>query len=165
MDRKTLFSYSGVISKEVIAQAVEEVEKINDINLSTKLATIIIEQAQNIIHYSKSEDSNDVSSKGEIEINFYPTKKVYEVITRNYITQEDLDRIAPRLEEIMRLDRSEIRKRYKELRKSGENTHNKGGGIGFYEIAKLVDEFSYSFSKTNDKNYLFEIKVKLFSKK
>jgi hypothetical protein len=49
-------------------------------------------------------------------------------------------------------------KRYRELRKSGQNTHSKGGGIGMYEIAKISDSIEYSFEAINEDKYHFTMK-------
>ena len=57
--------------------------------------------------------------------------------------------------EIKELDTQGIRKRYRELRKSGQNTHEKGGGIGFFEIAKLCSGIEYEFTAINEDKYYF----------
>ena len=52
-----------------------------------------------------------------------------------------------------------MKKRYRELRKSGKNTHEKGGGIGFYEIAKRCDKIEYEFTSLNEDKFSFEFKA------
>ena len=69
------------------------------------------------------------------------------------------------LQEIQSLDRKAIRTRYKELRRSGENTHGKGGGIGMYEIAKVSDSIEYNFMALNEDKYYFMMKSVVKSKK
>jgi len=61
-------------------------------------------------------------------------------------------------QEIQGLDRAGIKKRYRELRKSGQNTHEKGGGIGMYEIAKASDSIDYSFEPINEDKYYFTMR-------
>ena len=68
---------------------------------------------------------------------------------------EDKEKIEPKLIEIQGLDKAGIKKRYRELRRSGENTHGKGGGIGMYEIAKVSDEIIYQFEAINEVKYYF----------
>ena len=67
------------------------------------------------------------------------------------------------VKEIQSLDKAGIKKRYRELRRSGENTHKKGGGVGFYEIAKVVDEINFEFEEKQD-GYLFILHAKITQK-
>ena len=55
--------------------------------------------------------------------------------------------------------------RYKELRRSGRNTHEKGGGIGFYEIAKRCDKLEFDFKEINSDKYYFHVKTTISNKK
>ena len=68
-------------------------------------------------------------------------------------------KIETKLLEIIDMDKESLKKRYRELRKSGVNTHEKGAGIGIYEIAKLAKEVSYKFDKINDDKYYFYFNV------
>lgn len=86
-------------------------------------------------------------------------------IATNIISIDDKNRIEPRLEEISKLDRTGVRERYKELRRSGENTHEKGGGIGMYEIAKISHKIEYTFDKINEEKYYFTMSSIVNTKK
>ncbi|NPA11777.1 MAG: hypothetical protein GXO62_06010, partial [Epsilonproteobacteria bacterium] len=156
-DNAQIFMFEGVISQHIIAAAIENIEKIEDINISSKLATLIIELAQNIMNYSKD-------SRGVIDIKHNPSKHYYEVKTTNIITEDQKNTILPRLQEVLALDKKSLRKKYRELRKTGKHTHEKGGGIGFYEIARNVDTLEYNFSPLGDM-YVFEIKARVNERK
>ena len=67
--------------------------------------------------------------------------------------------VEPKLIEIKSLDKDGIKQRYKELRRSGANTHGKGGGIGFYEIAKRCDMIEYEFTQINENKFYFHFKA------
>jgi hypothetical protein len=62
-------------------------------------------------------------------------------------------------------DKDGIKERYKELRRSGKNTHGKGGGIGFYEIAKRCDKLEFDFNEINSDKYYFHVKTTISNKK
>ena len=119
--------------KDVITavNALKSQIKIDNIGVISNLLTILSEQFQNIMNYSKSSDidNEEVVSKGLIKLQ--DTKSQYVISSKNIISLEDRKKIEPKLEEISRLDRQGIRKRYKELRRSGEGAHAKGGGVGF----------------------------------
>lgn len=66
-------------------------------------------------------------------------------------------------EAIKLLDETGIKKRYRELRRSGENTHGKGGGIGLYEIAKLVKDIEFNFMKIDESTYSYEFIAQIVS--
>lgn len=47
--------------------------------------------------------------------------------------------------------------RYRELIKTRENAHEKGGGIGLFEIAKASDSIEYKFKFRCDRIYPIRI--------
>jgi hypothetical protein len=51
--------------------------------------------------------------------------------------------------------RVSLKKKYRELRRSGRGKHSKGAGIGFYEIAKRCSSFSHKFIKLDEDIYIF----------
>lgn len=152
-----IVQYSGVISQNVIAESIHNIEsKIENIGLIGTISTITIEYFQNMMHYAKNEDfgSREIVPAGSIDIVLI-NDEYYKTTATNILSIDDKERIEPRLQEIATLDRAGIRKRYKELRRSGENTHGKGGGIGMYEIAKISHKIEYHFENINDDKYYF----------
>ena len=125
-------------------------------NLLGTISTITIEYCQNMMNYSKNDIPQDrtIVPAGEIEVKLINDDH-YEIVAKNIVSIEDKEKIEPKLIEIQGLDKQGIKKRYRELRRSGENTHGKGGGIGMYEIAKVSDEIFYSFEAINEDKYHF----------
>jgi hypothetical protein len=115
--------------------------------------------------YSKSHDVNcrDIRPAGYIKV-LKTHDNNYIVQTKNILAIEDKEKIEKILNEIKALDEKGIKKRYRELRKSGENTHEKGGGIGFYEIAKLCSEIDFTFEAINEDKFYFIFEAKLKSR-
>ena len=153
-----IIKYEGMITQNVIASCTENIEyKVTDIGIGVKLTTISIELLQNMMHYSKSEDleCEKIIPYGKIEIIKVNSHK-YKLLSNNIVSLKDKKKMESLLLEIDALDLVGIKKRYKELRKSGENTHTKGGGIGFYEIAKLVSSFEYKFIQINEDKFSFQ---------
>ena len=164
-------SYGGFLSQSLISSMTEALEKeaeTSDVSMgvSNNIFTIFIELSQNMMNYSKTKDtnSNDINPEGLI---FVSKDKVgnYYIDSQNIVSVEDKEKIEPKLKEIVSLDKDGIKKRYRELRKSGKNTHNKGGGIGFYEIAKRCNKIEYDFKEINNKKYYFHIRTKVNIKK
>jgi len=158
--KEEIVKYEGVITQNVIAAAMDNIEsKIPNIGLIGTISTITIELCQNMMNYSKNTEINsrEIIPAGKIEVQNL-NNEYYEIMAINIISVDDKQKIEPKLIEIQSLDRKGIRARYKELRRSGENTHGKGGGIGFYEIAKVSNNIEYNFKAINDDKYYFTMK-------
>jgi hypothetical protein len=156
-------SYGGYLSQTLISGMTEALEKeaeSNGINMSVSnnIFTIFIELSQNMMNYSKSLDKDSNKSQGLILVS-KDSQYNYHIHSQNIVSLEDKEKIEPKLLEIQSLDKDGIKKRYRELRKSGQNTHGKGGGIGFYEIAKKCDSVAYNFSKIQEDRYYFHVKT------
>jgi len=157
-----IVKYEGVMTQNVIATCMDNCElKIIDKRMMGRVSTITIEYCQNMMHYSKGlrvEDANKIVPAGNIEVQYHTNNEYYEIISTNIISIKDRDSIEPKLIEIQNLDKVGIRKRYRELRKLGVNTHEKGGGIGMYEIAKISDGIEYEFKAITEDKYYFMMK-------
>ncbi len=164
-------TYGGFISQSLISamtEALEKEAKQNALNMgiSNNIFTIFIELTQNMMNYSKTkcQESTDVNSEGLIVV----TKDSYDnyyIHSQNIIALKDKEKIEPKLEEILTLDQEQLKKKYRELRRSGRDKHGKGGGIGFYEIAKRSDEINFEFNKINEDKYYFHFISKIVTKK
>ncbi|MCK5295039.1 MAG: SiaB family protein kinase, partial [Arcobacteraceae bacterium] len=159
----TILEYNGELTQGIITHVIDTIEnKVLNINMMSKVSTIAIELTQNMMNYSKSYDENcyKIIPAGYIEVTKDKDDKFY-LNAKNIISKEDKEKIEPKLLEIQSLDINGIKKRYRELRRSGQNTHAKGGGIGFYEIAKLSQDINFEFKSINKDKYhfLFNITV------
>lgn len=166
MCKNTILSYDGELTQSIISQNMDTIENsIENMGMMGKIATITIEFSQNMMTYSKNEDigSDDIVSAGFIEV--LQEDDIFYINSKNIVSSKDKERIEPKLLEIQSLDASGIKKRYKELRKSGENAHDNNGGIGFYEIAKQISSMNYEFIPINDEKFHFLFKVTVEPKK
>lgn len=159
-------SYGESISQSLISAMTEALEKeaeeqnIN-MGISSNLFTIFVELSQNMMNYSKSKDENCTKIVPGGLIIVSKDEDNYYIHSQNVVSAADKEKIEPKIIEVQNLDRDAIRKRYRELRKSGQNTHEKGGGIGFYEIAKRCNGIEYSFEPINKSKELFYIKTRI----
>ncbi len=81
------------------------------------------------------------------------------------MSEKDKEKIEETLSQISGLDRDGIKKKYRELRRSGKFTHDKGAGIGFYEIAKRCSRQNYEFIELGNSMYDFHFEATIESKK
>ena len=161
-DNGILFlSYGGFLTQTLIAGMTEALEKeaeYSNLNMgiSNNIFTIFIELSQNVMNYAKSQDlmCKDVISKGLIVVGKDKDENYY-IHSQNVVGVEDRNKLEPKLKEIASLNRDEIKKKYRELRRSGKDKHGKGAGIGFYEIAKVSDEIKFEFKEINENKCYF----------
>ena len=154
---KIIIEYEGEFTQKSVNKYMEMIEdKIDNMGLMSNISTNFVEQYQNILNYAKSEDSTnkDVYPFGSIKLQ-KNLDNSYLIESVNIVTLADKQKIEPKLFEIQSLDTNGIKKRYRELRRSGVNTHEKGGGIGLYEIAKRSGKIEYEFTQINEDRFSF----------
>ena len=166
-DGIVFLTYGGFLTQSLIVGMTEALEKESENEeLSMKIAnnifTIFIELSQNMMNYSKklSKDEEGFDPKGMIVVGKNKSGNYY-IMSRNIVDINDKNKIEPKLKTIKECDLSEIKKLYREARKSGKDTHHKGGGIGFYEIAKRASSIEYDFVPINEKKFYFVFKATL----
>lgn len=160
-------TYGGFLTQTLISGMTEALEKeaeYNDLNMgvSNNIFTIFIELSQNVMNYSKNKAINckKVKSEGLIVVGKDENGN-YFIHSQNIIALADKEKIEKKLDRISVMNRDELKKEYRDLRRSGRDTHGKGGGIGFYEIAKRSDVIKYEFKQINEDKYYFHFISKI----
>jgi hypothetical protein len=157
-------SYGGFLTQSLIVGMTDALEKeTENASLSMKLAndifTIFIELAQNMMNYSKKMSMEGFDPKGLILVG-KNDEGYYYVLSQNILDENDKQKIESKLQELEGKSKEEIKKLYRQARRSGKNTHHKGGGIGFYEVAKRCKEIKYEFIPIEQSNkYYFKFKA------
>ena len=133
-DGIVFLAYGGFLTQSLIVGMTEALEMESENSaLSMKLAgnifTVFIELAQNMMNYSKKV-TDGMDPKGLILVG-KTDDGYYYVLSQNIVDKKDKEKIEPKLKEVINASKDEIKKLYREARKSGKNTHSKGGGIGF----------------------------------
>jgi hypothetical protein len=170
-DGIVFLSYGGFLSQALISgmtEALEREAEYNDISMSASnnIFTVFIELSQNMMNYSKSVHEGDAAFRPQgLILVSKSADGNYHIHSQNIVSLQDKDKIEPKLLEIQSLDKEGIKKRYRELRKSGQNTHGQGGGIGFYEIAKRCDSIEYEFKQINEDKFYFHLKTTIITNK
>lgn len=169
-DGIVFLSYGGFFNQSLISGMTEALEKEaenNELNMgiANNIYTVFIELSQNMMNYSKilANDATLPQLEGLIVVS--KGEEFYSIHAQNIVITADKEKIEPKLQEISSLDRDGIKKRYRELRRSGKDTHHKGAGIGFYEIAKRSACIDYEFKKIDDEKYFFHVISKIKAKK
>jgi len=158
LSRGTFFCYSGLLSEEVLSAISgivrEQVSDINhDIDLTTRVFGIFIEQAQNIIRYS--EERLAEGGIGTVAIGHSNEGFVVEAI--NPMNADKMLSLKGNLEELQQMDSKDLRKAYKQRLREGPPEGSKGAGLGFIEIARKSSKFEFDFVESPE--LLFVLKA------
>ena len=160
----TVLCFSGVITQEVLATFGDLIEmKLQDgfpqMTIARNIFAVFVELTQNMMSYSSDSTTTDEgrrSSPGIIIIGFDVDKNKFFVKSGNSVKAEAKERVSQRIDAIKNLNQDELKAVYKEARKSGRNSHERGGGLGFIEIQRKCSEpVEYRFDKIDDDTLFF----------
>ena len=170
---EVLFSHNGAISQKFVKEIgsiIEETLSKHNIDMEGKvkimrnLFGVAVEQLQNVMNYSKNttqKDDMSYESEGLCLLGYFTNKEKYFIKTLNHIETEDKDKLIEKIDKVNSMDRMEQRKYLRKLLRSGDDSHDKGAGIGFLEIAKRSsEEIHYDFKDTPDGLY-FELTISI----
>ena len=81
--------------------------------------------------------------------------KGYHVVTGNYVTNDKIDRLKERIDEVNSVSKEELRDLYKKILNNDQFSDKGGAGLGFIDIArKSGQKLNYNFQPVKD-NYSF----------
>ncbi len=157
-----VFSFSGMISQSLTEFMIETAarqfkDEGHDKTTTKSMFTIAIEQLQNIMSYSKAKhilNGNMYTSPGVLVVGFDKNKAKYYINSSNEIDISDKEIVSNKINFINSMDKLEQRKYLREKLRSAEDTHDRGAGVGFIEMAKRSSEkLEYNFEQIDDKLY------------
>jgi hypothetical protein len=165
---KIIFCYSGPMSQELmveIGNTLKNKMQQESFNRSmvAKTFAILVEQVQNIIHYSKEQatfvDEGDRKlSNGIVAVGF--EHGGYFISSGNMIHARDKERIAQMIDKINAMNPEEKKQYYKERRKQGPAEGSRGAGLGFIEMARKSDHpVDYDFIDLDSDFCFFTIRL------
>ncbi len=126
----------------------------------SKVFSILVEQVQNIIHYSdeKYQVNSEVYGIDQLSIGIIAValdENVCSVISGNQIRNPKIPRLESRLLNVQKMDKNQLKTYYKKQQRSEPLNDSKGAGLGFIEIARKTNyPIEFNFTPI-DKNYSF----------
>lgn len=166
-----IFCYSGYMTEDVllslgstIRQKLEIVQA--DRQVARTVFAIFVEEMQNVIRYSKAvlpevpehDDSEAILRHGFLAVGKEGER--YFVCCGNMVLSNDVDRLRGHLDQIKKLDQTELKALYKEILKDEVPEGSKGAGVGFVDIARRAKgDFDYTFEPVNDDRAYFYLRA------
>lgn len=124
---------------------------------SQSVFSVFVEQMNNMLMYSAEKQHVDFSTGKRSEISkgifiLGAKDKTYYVQTGNIIKNENTELIKSRIDYLNTLDKTGLRKYFKEqIKNENTNPESKGAGLGLIEIAKRSSsKIEYSFTPLED---------------
>ncbi|MEA3497471.1 MAG: SiaB family protein kinase [Campylobacterota bacterium] len=160
-----IFTFSGSISYNTltaISISIKE-ELSNREGTSKELFNayyVFIELIQNIMNYSIKRTDESDNGSGTCFVIHHNHSKKFKICAGNLVSSEQVSKIKVKIDKINSLDEQGLKDYYKEIRRSGQDTHNKGGGLGFIEIArKSSEKLNYKITEIDSDKFYFELNV------
>jgi hypothetical protein len=168
--KEVLLHFKGNLSYDVIGELIGSLkdkmrqQKVR-FGLYKKILTLMIESLENIFRYRSHFGSN------HLVLDDYPPEfllafddDIVIIETVNAIFNSDINALKKRLEQLNKLDLSQLKDLYKATITNGKFSEKGGAGLGIIEMAKIADEkIDFNFELINDQ--ISEFRLRLVIKK
>ncbi len=168
-DMGVFFSFCGPVTQELLVEIGEILKlkmKLKEAhnNLIIKVFSMVVEMAQNIIHYSAERSFRDSPDKevkqishGVIAVGYQSDH--YFVLSGNVIHNSQVENLREKLSLISAMNKDEIRDYYRKQRRAGPGEGSKGAGLGLLEMARKSNrQIEFAFKKIDNDYSFFSIK-------
>jgi len=163
MEREDIMlSFKGEVTSDLLSSILQIMEsKLDHLaehpKVKKKVFNVLVECLQNLYHHTDNSDNDSMAifmvSKSD---------EAYSVITGNYIANENVEHLKGKLEQINKMDSSELKDFYRSVLNNGEMSDKGGGGLGMIDIArKSGQKLNYDFQEVDDDNSFFSLNVKI----
>ncbi len=169
-DTNIILMYKGEITFDLVTSIIETLEeRIDEMEsdriIKKKFYGAATECIQNLYHHM-DEVSDDT------EISTYDSKagllmvtarnKFFNIMTGNFIPNGKISGIKAKIDNINSMDKTELKKLYKEILYNEEFSDKGTAGLGFVEIArKTGQKLSYEFHEINGEYSYFTLQVRV----
>lgn len=129
--------------------------------IKKKVFNILVEVLQNIYH-NQEEIKSSIDSFQEIVIMVIKNGSTYEVISGNFIKQNNTSHLKKRIEEINQLSNDELRARYRSKLDEGVFSETGRAGLGIMDmVRKSGQPLTYGLKSVNDQYAYFSLQVNI----
>ncbi len=131
----------------------------------SKVFSILVEQVQNIIHYSdeKYPVDSEVYEIDQLSVGIIAVAlddNACSVISGNRIRNPKVHRLQNALLSLQKMDKNELKAYYKKQQRSDPLDNSKGAGLGFIEIARKTNyPIEFNFTPIDEDYSFFTIKA------
>ncbi|MBF0100490.1 MAG: hypothetical protein HQK77_06235 [Desulfobacterales bacterium] len=166
------FCFSGPISQNLLAEIGDTMKmkmELEDIAkpIILRVFSMIVEQAQNIIHYSaekycslKPDNTEEELSVGIIAVGC--ENDHYFVLGGNMIQNSSVNLMREKLENLRQMNKEQLKYLYKEQRKKQVDIGSRGAGLGLIEMArKSTEPIEFDIQQIDESFSFFSLKTSI----
>jgi hypothetical protein len=167
-DDHVILSFKGSITSDLLSSILHIIENKleDDPMVKRKVFNIMVETLQNLYFFVDDVNNkiahqyqNDVSS-GLFVIRL--DGKSYEIITGNYVLNQNIDLIEKSITMVNTMTAQELRDHYKQLLLNNDDSDENDLGLGFIDIARKADhKIEFSFDQIDSNISFFNLLVKV----
>lgn len=166
-NRGIFLSFSGPISQDLMVEmgaTLKQKMRLEEAGKSSVLRvfSMVVENAQNIIHYSAEKYSTADKSK-ELSLGIITVGHEdghYFVLCGNMIKNENVDNLRRKLSRLKGMTKEELKDEFRKQRKKKPDENSKGGGLGFIEMARKASRpIEFDFRKIDRELSFFSVKI------
>ena len=161
-----LLSFKGDVTSELLTSILQIMEmKLDNLQeepkIKKKVYNVLVECLQNLYHHMDEITEHHDTIRSAI----FMVGKIdnqYNIITGNYIKNENISSLKKRIDDINALTRDELKDFYKEVLNNGEMSVKGGGGLGMIDIArKTGQKLNYDFLPLDEQYSFFSLNIKI----
>jgi hypothetical protein len=163
-----MLSFKGDITSDLLSSILQIMEaKMDNFQeepkVKKKVYNVLVECLQNLYHHM--DDAASLEQDEKIRSAIFMIGKMethYNIITGNYIKNENIPNLKRLLDNINELSKEELKEYYKEVLNNGEMSLKGGGGLGMIDIArKTGGKLNYEFTPVDDKYSFFSLNINI----
>ena len=166
MDNHIVLSFKGEITSDIITMVLQIMEsKLDAVNekgtVKKKIFNILVECMQNLYHHSESEVVGDEHSRRAM-LELFFDDEYYNILTGNYIKNEEVEKLRDRIERVNSLSKDELRQYYRDILDNNTISQKGGADLGMIDMArKSGEKLSYHFTTVNDNISFFDLTIRI----
>ena len=162
-----MLSFKGDITSDLLTSILQIMEaKLDNFQeepkVKKKVYNVLVECLQNLYHHM---DEIALGQEEKIRSAIFMIGKIdgqYNIITGNYIKNENIQGLKKLLEDINILTKEELKEYYKEVLNNGEMSLKGGGGLGMIDIArKTGGKLNFDFTPVDVKYSFFSLNINI----
>jgi len=161
-----LLSFKGDITSELLTSILQIMEsKMDNMQeepkIKKKVYNVLVECLQNLYHHMDDPAEGMDRNRSAIFM-IGKLDGQYNIITGNYIANENVSGLKGRLDDVNALSKEELKDYYKQILNNGEMSLKGGGGLGMIDIArKTGQKLNYNFQPIDDNLSFFTLNIKI----
>ncbi len=162
-----MLSFKGDITSDLLTSILQIMEaKLDNFQeepkIKKKVYNVLVECLQNLYHHmDESSPTNDEKVRSAIFM-IGKMDTYYNIITGNYIKNENIPNLKKLLDSINMLSKEELKEYYKEVLNNGEMSLKGGGGLGMIDIArKTGGKLNFDFTPVDQKYSFFSLNINI----